>query len=466
MHHYIARLILKVLPILFAASSHAADRQAWLKPLVPEWSVQALLETGESVDGYRMAGIPDGLGAMDNGDGTLSLFMNHEIAADKGAMRRHGQKGAFVSHWKLDIASLRVTAGEDLTHFVNLWNPHETVASVMPPYAFNRLCSADLPATSAFFDAASGTGFNGRLLMNGEEDKSGGRVFAHVLTGPEQGVAYELPHFGKAAWENAVASPHSGRKTVVVALDDSAGGQVYVYVGEKQSTGNPVERAGLVYGKLYAIRAEGGRFTLQALGDVAAMNGAGLEQASRAAGATAFQRPEDGAWHPHDGRLFYFATTAEIDGNSQLFRLEFDDVKRPELGGKIAAVLDARDIGGQMFDNLAVDADGRVLIQEDPGKHAALAGIWMFDPASGEAVRLFESIPARFSDHASPGFMTEDDEHSGIIDMTELVKSAPWFDRARRYYLGVTQSHLAHPDPALVEHGQLYLIYGPRAAAR
>src|SRR3989338_2303673 len=213
---------------LFSLTVLAEDREPWLKPVAADWSVQGLLNVGDNVNGYRMVGIPDGLGAINNGDGTITVFMNHEIAAEKGVVRLHGEKGAFVSRWKLDLATLKVTAGEDLTHFVKLWNPNEPVASSRSPHAFNRLCSADLAAPSAFFDALSGKGFNGRLLLNGEEDKSGGRVFAHVLTGPEEGVAYELPHFGKAAWENAFANPHAGLKTVVMALDDSAGGQGYV----------------------------------------------------------------------------------------------------------------------------------------------------------------------------------------------------------------------------------------------
>ena len=32
-----------------------------------------------NIGGYRMVGIPDGLGAYDNGNGTFTLLMNHEI---------------------------------------------------------------------------------------------------------------------------------------------------------------------------------------------------------------------------------------------------------------------------------------------------------------------------------------------------------------------------------------------------
>lgn len=57
----------------------------------------AILTVGDAVDGYRLVGIPDGLGAFDNGDGTFTLLVNHEINAALGIPRAHGAKGAFVS---------------------------------------------------------------------------------------------------------------------------------------------------------------------------------------------------------------------------------------------------------------------------------------------------------------------------------------------------------------------------------
>src|SRR5262245_30457342 len=66
---------------------------------------------------YRMVGIPDGLGAFDNGDGTFTLTMNHEIASG-GATRAHGANGAFVSVWKIDRTSLKVLAVNDLIRTV------------------------------------------------------------------------------------------------------------------------------------------------------------------------------------------------------------------------------------------------------------------------------------------------------------------------------------------------------------
>src|SRR5262245_5401884 len=40
----------------------------------------AVASDGQAQNGYKMVGIPDGLGAFDNGDGTFTVLMNQEIA--------------------------------------------------------------------------------------------------------------------------------------------------------------------------------------------------------------------------------------------------------------------------------------------------------------------------------------------------------------------------------------------------
>ncbi len=443
-------------------AGESQSSQAWIKPVKQGWQVTPLLNVGDRVGdhGYRMVGVPDGLGAMDNGDGTLSVFMNHELASDMGKLRPHAGRGAFVSHWTLDINTLKVVNGRDLIRKVALWLPDEHRHIFAATYSFNRLCSADLAKPSAFYDARSGRGFDGRLFLNGEEDRAGGRAFAHVVTGEYAGISYELPHLGKFAWENAVANPASGVKTVVMGMDDSPGGQVYVYVGEKRNSGNPAELAGLVGGRLSALKVAGERFSLIDLGDVSAMSGDELEQAGRKAGVSNFMRPEDGAWDMHHPNIFYFATTDKIDGSSQLFQLTFDNVLQPEQGGTIRVVLNARDVGAQMFDNITVAGDGKLLIEEDPGDNPHAASIWKFDPATGKADKVAVVAAERFIDKNSPQFMTQDEENSGIVEITELVRQAPWTQAGKRYFLGVLQVHAKLDDAELIENGQLYLLSG------
>ena len=60
------------------------------------------------------------------------------------------------------------------------------------------------------------------------------------------------------SYENSLAHPGTGDKTVVVNLDDSSPGQVYVYVGNKLATGaSPADEAGLTNGTLDGIKVTG-----------------------------------------------------------------------------------------------------------------------------------------------------------------------------------------------------------------
>jgi hypothetical protein len=61
-----------------------------------------------------MVGIPDGLGAYYNGDGTFTVLMNHELPNTAGVVRDHGAKGAFVSEWVINKSDLSGISGDDL----------------------------------------------------------------------------------------------------------------------------------------------------------------------------------------------------------------------------------------------------------------------------------------------------------------------------------------------------------------
>ena len=77
---------------------------------------------GTPLPDYRMVGIPDGLGAFDNGDGTFTVLMNHEVGNTQGIARDHGSKGSFVSRWVIDKETLEVLEGDDLIKHVYVWN--------------------------------------------------------------------------------------------------------------------------------------------------------------------------------------------------------------------------------------------------------------------------------------------------------------------------------------------------------
>ncbi|HEY0715196.1 MAG TPA: hypothetical protein VGF45_21125, partial [Polyangia bacterium] len=268
-------------------------------------------------------------------------------------------------------------------------------------------------------------------------------------------------------WENALAHPNAGTKTIVVGMDGSTPGQVYVYVGSKTNAGSPVARAGLTNGTLFGVKVagvttedaaagmpSGTAFALHGLGNVENSTGAALEAASNAAGVTRFMHPEDGAWDPNNASDYYFVTTASFSTASRLWRLRFTDITRPELGGQIDMLL-AGSEGHKMADNIVVTKSGHVYLQEDPGNTPHLAKVWRYSIATDALVEVASFDPNLFTS-GKPGFITQDEESSGIVDASDLLGPG-WF-------LFNAQGHTSAGNTELVERGQFMALYDPAAA--
>jgi phosphodiesterase/alkaline phosphatase D-like protein/predicted nucleic acid-binding Zn ribbon protein len=480
------------------ATGPSSSQTPYIVPTGTGVLTTSILTVGDAAPNstYKMAGIPDGLGAFDNGDGTFTVLMNHEIGAALGVVHAHGSTGAFVSKWVIKKSDLSVVSGDDLIKNLMLWDS-TTSTFIKGTTAFARFCSADLAAPTAFYNSATGLGTTARIFLNGEETGVEGRAFGNIASGPNTGTTYELPYLGKFSWENAVASPAVSNKTVVVGTDDGQNGQVYVYVGTKTNTGTDIDKAGLNNGKLFGIKvtglvdelaastpAIGSRFSLADLGQVQNTTGAALDAASETAQVTSFLRPEDGAWDPSSPRDFYFNTTHQLDqvsdgvgtqvGNSRVWRLRFDDPTNPEAGGTIEAVIDGttdKDTNGNsvkvnMLDNMGIDRYGHILLNEDVGGNAHNGKIWQYDIATDRLTQIAKFDPARFGDVAAGVItpatapFTNDEESSGIIDVQDIL-GAGWFlvDAQAHYPISATTS------PGLVEGGQLLAIFNPTTAA-
>ena len=442
----------------------------YLQPSKQGVKFTSILTAGDSIGSYKMSGLADGTGAFDNGDGTFTFLIGHEIVNTSGVSRAHGQKGAFVSKWTINKNDLSVVSGSDLIQNVKLWDgtTYKTynALNTSPSAAMSRFCSADLPEVSAFYNAKTGLGTQARIFMNGEESGAEGRAFAHVVTGSEAGTTYELPKMGKYSFENSVANPFTGDKTVVVGTDDATPGQVYVYIGTKTNTGNEIEKAGLTNGKLFGVAVTGltteastsipaanTAFTLADLGNVENLTGATLNTNSNNAGVTNFLRPEDGAWDPSNPNDFYFVTTNSFTNPSRLWKLRFSDLTKPELGGTITAVLDGTE-GPKMMDNLTIDNAGHILIQEDPGNQSYLAKIWEYNTKKDSVTQIAVHDDTRFVT-GSANFLTQDEEASGIIDVQSIL--------GKGMFLLVDQAHYPQAG-AIVEGGQILAMYNPSTA--
>ncbi|WP_408589829.1 cadherin-like domain-containing protein [Novosphingobium sp.] len=469
------------------ADTHSS-KAAYLLSSDPNVTVQAIITTGDAtskVGGgtYLFGGIPDGIGMFDNGDGTVTVLVNHEIATPLGTTRADGANGSYVSQLVIDKSTLSVISGQDAIQTLKLWNGTSFVTSTL---ALSRFCSADLPSQSALYNAATGLGSTAKIFFTGEEAGAEGKQLGVVVTGSEAGTAYELPWLGKFAHENAIANSYAQDKTIVMGTDDAGGGkgQVYVYIGTKQATGTEVDKAGLTDGQLYGFTVTGltqetettnlqnADFTLTALGDVSTKTGAQLETASNAAGVTQFLRPEDIAWDPTNAARGYFVVTDNVAANgtagtfhSRLYQFTFNDITDPTKGGKITAVLDGTE-GQVMFDNITVDAQGKVTLNEDPGSNVRIGRVWQYDPTTDSLHEIAHHDPALFlqaNDPNQPGyvadptkFLTQDEESSGVLDVT-----ATFGDVHHKAFLITTQNHAAATGAnaaTLVEGGQLQLI--------
>jgi len=512
----IATSALAISPIALGGDvGPSTTTEPYLVATQPGAQVKSIFTVGDSVQGYRMVGAPDGLGAYANGDGTFTLLMNHELGERAGAVRAHGARGAFVSEWKIRARDLAVLAGRDLVRRPSDVHTFDKASGGYRagPHTWARFCSADLAPPSAFSYREFGT--RDRLFLTGEESapffsSDHGRAFAFVATGPSAGQAWELPHLGRVAFENVIASPHAQKKTLVFGMDDASldtgvrnastvcqvfglmtcnlpPSELYLYIGDKTAAGNPIERAGLANGRLFGLQVTvngkrllgedaafvlGGaalgritkaRFGLHGFGDVSRKTGNTLQRESIEAGVTQFMRIEDGAWDPRARYRndFYFVTTGNFAAadnyrSSRLWRVRFDDVERPEAGGEIEMLLDSGDPSGkpgfEMLDNIAMDRRGRIIMQEDTGTAGRLSKIWLYDLATRKLVMLAEHNP-KFFKPVEPGFLTTNKESSGVIDAAEMLGDG-WF-------LLVVQAHYRHADPDLAQGGQLLAIYVP-----
>lgn len=353
--------------------------EPYLVPTAAGVSVTSIVTAGDSVEGYRMVGIPDGLGAwlpptsaldflFGRQPRSFNLVMNHEIGRALGIPRAHGSKGAFVSQWTIDRTTLKVLSGRD-----HMTSPNDLLTWNGAGYtpgtsALERLCSADLANPSAF-----GLGPKNRIFLSGEETSppftaDHGRIFAHIVDGSDKNKSFELPRLGKMSFENGLANPFPDHKTIVMLQDDAgretnvtaatnvcrtagqtgcteAPSELYMYVGSQKPHGSQIEQAGLTNGNFYGMRVvlkgqvvkgenkdfvfasaapavTSARFEVVNFGDVSNKTGVQIQDSAIANNVTQFVRVEDGAWDPRPGksRDFYFITTGRITSDATTWR--------------------------------------------------------------------------------------------------------------------------------------------------
>jgi hypothetical protein len=169
-------------------------------------------------------------------------------------------------------------------------------------------------------------------------------------------------------------------------------------------------------------------------------------------------RTEDGSWDPSNPNDFYYVTTGNIaatptGGRGGLWRMRFVDRNTPSLGGTLELLTDGNEAAPiYMGDNMTVDAAGHVLIQEDPGGNNYIARIWAYDIATKALAPIATFDPALFTP-ATPGFLTNDEESSGIIPAPAAFGADSFLFNAQVH----TATGLSNPT-VQVEKGQYMLM--------
>jgi secreted PhoX family phosphatase len=185
------------------------------------------------------------------------------------------------------------------------------------------------------------------------------------------------------------------------------------------------------------------------------------QNAEALAKGISLNRIEDGSFDPKNPNDYYFLTTeggsttpvesgVTRDGGG-LWLLRFKDVNQPSLGATLTLLLDGSEAPFlSKPDNMTIDREGNILIQEDPGNNAHVARIVAYRIEDGALATLAQFDPAQFTPGAA-GFITQDEESSGIIEISKLADKGSTF-------LFDAQVHKATADPALVEMGQLLTL--------
>ncbi len=484
-------------------SGWITDDPAYLKPVAPDAKVLPLLTVGESVprtshpsQTFRLVGIPDGMGLSKSADGKIHLWLNHGIPKRSISQPIPGggfQQGAFVSSWILLTNPPRVASGDFAATSVfqgtNGSPLTGTASRYRSGFLADHLIGFDQPIYLAGEADAGEDTFDGR----------GGLAFAFV-----NGIAYTLPELGRYRKENLVALPGTGLKTVVFGLEDGPPGlnsQLYLYVGEKKlSSMNPLEKNGLVGGRLYAFASTDITKTDETnfrksdhallgrwipIDDAARWNDRELDERTRGNGAFHFDRIKDGTYDRNHPGVFYFVTTGgDILQNrrGRLYRLTVDPTD-PLGKAPLLEILLEGDAGDPIVNPADVDANAKgwmVLLEDITSANRELLfrrppSVWLYNLATGALMRVAEihsstvggKEPNVFSELTGVPF-GDIWKSTGIIDASDAFGPGTWLLGVQARDVDSVRSSALQKwngDAYLVEGGQVILMTLPRSAS-
>jgi hypothetical protein len=467
---------------LFTQAASAATPPIYVISASDGASISVIATTGDKIGTDVLRGTPDGMGALKNADGTLTLLSNHEISLSnpvaQASKTATGTWGSSISKMTYDpkrnlitnVSSLiknmsyynytSKTWGPTWTQSVPVGSPTvDSYGGDIGTNGLSRFCSGNLVPAGTFSytekDAKTKKsvtyGYSDAVYFTGEENGDYSRAFAFDLSG--NGI--QLPGFGLAGWENFLTKPDTGKSTVIMGNEDhdATDSQLYMYVGTKQATGaNFAEKAGLTNGKLYTIALENyltdnavraaakGTKINVGFNEVNTNPSFGKFTSMAQANGTTFSRIEDGEWDPKNPNVYYFITTesnkdplattpnpatptVSRDGGA-LWKMTFADTKDPFKGATVEMLLNGTESPYLAKpDNMAIDENGYVIIQEDPGANDAVSRVVAYRVSDGK-IGVLAQFDAQYFSKTGANFITNDEETSGAINMNQFLKTS------------------------------------------
>ena len=324
-----------------------SSQAPYLVPVAPGVQIKAILTVGDQSsqqarrrDPLPHGGLPDGLGAFDNGDGTFTLLSNHEIRSG-GIVRAHGGKGAFVSKWTIRKSDLPRSPRPGLIKTVALLTP-PPVLRAPPPDRLQPLLLGRPARPQRVLRRRQRARLRRRLFLNGEETGNDGHApWAHGL---RRHQLRACPRSATCASRTARQPRHRRLTTVVAGTDDSDRPARSTSTSAQDEHGQP-RRAGRSHQR-HALRAQGRRLRRRRHSAAGIPTGplhASLARRRRDADRRRNSRPtatrpasrdssvpKTAPGIPRNPNDFYFVTTAAFTAPSRLWRAALQRSRHPD----------------------------------------------------------------------------------------------------------------------------------------
>jgi hypothetical protein len=440
-----------------SSSGFDTAKAPYVTPAAPGVKVDAILSVGDTIGGYQMSGIPDGLGAYAAGrkKGTAVVVMNHEL----GRSFPNNPPGVDtrITRLEIDRRTHRVKKAE------YLFRGNE---------GFERFCSATLSIINGrpfYFTGEEAVPIAGQPPGPAHDGSS-------IVMDPETGMWVETPHFGHLQHENVV--PLKLKKWVFLTSEDDfrPGEPSYVYAWIGSSFNESIRGRN---GSLYVWKAddpgETGNATVAKgesvpghfvpISQAENANSTSLKAAALARNAFKFDRLEDIAARPDKAGRTYIADTGKLPATQRGRIYQFDVDRRNPLKATLKLILDG-DAGDDIVNPDNMGASSKVLaIQEDRESvfRTSPNRVLVYDFKSKKIKTVAEVVvPPPLILGQNPN----NAESSGIIDASHLL--------GRNWWLLDVQAHNkteSQPGPSLApgsstgEDGQLLAVYIPNSTS-